>query len=140
MKDRQPARPTTESYLVELAEKLTVAVANLREQCDRLALEFDEQRDFIQSMKENAHDPDRMLTLREAAKIAGVSYGTVIGWANWKEIEAVDVAKKKGGKPRWRIAPTELQRFLKSRARFRYEPPPRRRRPARSDRAAKFYP
>ncbi|MHB8974713.1 MAG: helix-turn-helix domain-containing protein [Pirellulaceae bacterium] len=139
MKNNQSARATTESYLVELADKLTVAVANLREQCDRLRLELDEQRDFIRSMKENARDPDRMLTLREAAKIAGVSYETMIAWANWKEIEAVDVARKKGGKPRWRIAPTELQRFLKSRARFRYEPPPRRRRTSRSDQAAKFY-
>jgi len=138
MENNQSARPTAESYLAELSEKLTVAVANLREQCDRLTLELDEQRHFVRSMKENAHDPDRMLTLREAAKIAGVSYETMIAWANWKEIEAVDVARKKGGKPRWRIAPTELQRFLKSRARFRYEPPPRRRRTLQSDRAAKL--
>jgi hypothetical protein len=140
MENDQSAQPTTETYMAKLVEKLTVAVVNLREQCDRLALELDEQRDFIRSMRENTHDVDRMLTLREAAKIAGVSYETMIAWANWKEIEAIDVARKKGGKPRWRIAPSELQRFLKSRARFRYEPPPRRRRPSRTDRAAKFYP
>jgi transposase len=63
-----------------------------------------------------------MITLREAAKIAGVSYSTMIAWANWNDIEAVSVAKKKGGRPRWRIGPEELKRFLKNRARHRSEP------------------
>ncbi len=139
MKDNQAGRPAIESYLTELTEKLTVAVVGLREQYELLKAELDEQRDFIRSMKENVQDRDRMLTLREAAKIAGVSYETMIAWANWKEIEVVNVAKKPGGRPRWRIAPTELQRFLKSRARYRYEPPQRRRRPPRSDHVTKYF-
>jgi len=137
MKDDQAGQRRMESYLTELVEKLTVAVVRLQEQCELLKLELEEQRDFIRSMKENVHD--RMLTLREAAKIAGVSYDTMIAWANWKEIEAVNVAKKPGGRPRWRVAPTELHRFLRSRARYRYEPPQRRRRLRQCEQVTKYF-
>lgn len=128
MKDQQTEPPTIESYLTKLAEQLTGVVITLREQIDQLKDEIEEQREFIRSMKQNERSPDSMLTVREAAKIAGVSYETMIAWVNWENIEAVNVAKKRGGRPTWRIAPTELQRFLKSRARFRYEPPKRRKR------------
>lgn len=138
MKECQSKRPTARFYLSELAEKLTVAVVNLREQCDQLKFDLDEQRDFIRSMKESVRDRDSMLTLREAAKVAGVSYETMIAWANWKDIEAVNVAKKQGGRPRWRIAPAELHRFLRSRARNRYEPPPRGRRALRREQVTRF--
>ncbi len=139
MKGDRSKQPTTESCLTELAEKLAVAVVTLREQCELLRLELDEHREFIRSMKTDVQDRDRMLTLREAAKIAGVSYDTMIAWANWKDIEAVNVAKKQGGRPRWRIAPAELQRFLRSRARYRYEPPQRRRRSPRSEQITKYF-
>jgi hypothetical protein len=138
MKD-QHTRQTIESFLAELAERLTTAVVALQAQCESLKADLDEQRDFIRAMKENGQDRDHMLTLREAAKIAGVSYETMIAWANWKEIEAVNVAKKQGRRPRWRIAPAELDRFLRSRARYRHEPPQRRRRPSRSDKVIEFF-
>lgn len=53
-------------------------------------------------------DRDRMLTFRSAAKIAGVSYDTIIAWVNWKDIQAVNVAKKQGGRAWWRIALTKF--------------------------------
>lgn len=141
MKNQQDTRTTDESHLTELVEKLTVAVAMLREQCDLLKLELAEQRDFTRSMKEkqNVQDHERMLTLREAAKIAGVSYETMIAWANWKDIQAVDVAKKQGGRPRWRISPTEVHRFLRSRARSRSDRPQRRSRSPKSEAVTEYF-
>lgn len=139
MNEKQAERSTTELYLTGLAEKLTLAVFNLQKQCELLKLELDEQRDFMRSMKENAPDHDRLLTVREAAKVAGVSYETMLGWANWMEIEAVNVAKKKCGRPRWRIAPEALQSFLRSRARLRHQPPRRRRRAPKTEKRKEYF-
>ncbi len=125
---RQHAGPQSiESYLAGVAATHPPGASALHAQLARLEAELNEQREFIRSLKENGRD--RLLTLREAAKIAGVSYETMIAWANWKEIGAVNVAKKQGRRPRWRIPPDELQRFLRSRTRHRYEPPQRRRHP-----------
>ena len=118
---------TVGSTLTVFAEKLVAATADLDQQCAQLKVVLSEQRDFIRSMEQEVQDCNRLLTIREAAKLLGVGYDTVIAWVNWKEIEAINVSKRRGGRARWRIAPAELRRFLQSRTHFRKDPQPPRR-------------
>jgi hypothetical protein len=100
--------------------------------------ELEKHRDFMSRTTEDPRDRDRMLTLREAAKVASVTYETMIAWVNWQNIEAINLAKKGNGRPRWRIWLSELQRFLKSRTRIRVEPT-RRRRPSQREQYNKYF-
>jgi hypothetical protein len=58
----------------------------------------------------------------------GVDGEKVRNWIRSGELVAVDVATVVGGRPRWRISPTELEAFLKRRQSQPAAPSPRPRR------------
>jgi hypothetical protein len=49
------------------------------------------------------------------AELLGVDAGKVLGWIRRGEIVGVNIADRQGRRPRWRIAESELQRFIRSR-------------------------
>jgi excisionase family DNA binding protein len=51
----------------------------------------------------------------EVADLLGVSPDKVLTWLRSGELVGVDVSARRGGRPRWRIADAELQRFLRAR-------------------------
>lgn len=62
----------------------------------------------------------------------GVSQHTVLAWIDSGELRAVDVSRKRGGKPRWRITQEALDSFELSRTKT--PPPPKtKRRKATAD-------
>ena len=58
----------------------------------------------------------------------GVSQHTVLAWIDSGELKAVDVSRKRGGKPRWRITQEALELFEQSRTKTPAPPPSPRRR------------
>lgn len=46
----------------------------------------------------------------------GVSPDKVLGWIRAGELRAVDLASRRGGRPRYRVAQADLDRFLLSRS------------------------
>jgi excisionase family DNA binding protein len=74
-----------------------------------------------------------MLTVTEAAKLLGTNRGKILGWVNSGRLKAANVAKGAGGRPRYRVARTDLDLFLASRTRQPVTRPARRRRPADDD-------
>jgi hypothetical protein len=56
------------------------------------------------------------LTPPAVAKSLGVKPSKIISWIKRGELVAIDVCENRGRRPRWRIAPEELQRFLESRS------------------------
>lgn len=74
---------------------------------------------------------ERRLTPRDIAESRAVSVDTVLGWIRAGELRAVNVARRAGGKkPRWRIAPADLERFEAARSNTPLPKPQRRRRRA----------
>jgi transposase len=63
-----------------------------------------------------ACDPSLFLTPPAIAKRLRVKPSKVIAWIKRDELVAIDVSENRGRRPRWRIAPEELQRFLESRS------------------------
>lgn len=55
------------------------------------------------------------LTTSAVAAQLGVSVEQVLGWVHSGELRAVNVATKRGGRPRWRIGPEEVDRFIAAR-------------------------
>ena len=73
----------------------------------------------------------RMLAVRQVAEQLGVDPGKVRAWIRSGELIGVNVAATSMGRPRFRIAQTDLELFLLSR---RPTPPaPRRRRRRQSE-------
>ena len=71
----------------------------------------------------------RRLTVKEVAEIEGVDEKTVRGWITRKELRAHDASRGRGRKPRWRIAPADLELFEAARANtLGVTPKPERRR------------
>jgi hypothetical protein len=60
-------------------------------------------------MKNNK--PNRWLTPPEIAQEFGVDIGKVYTWIRSGELKAIDAAVRKGGRPRFRIDPKELEAF-----------------------------
>ena len=58
----------------------------------------------------------RRLTVAEVAEVLAVNQAKVIGWIRSGELRAIDVSVKRGARPRWRIAPSDLAAFETSRA------------------------
>ena len=58
---------------------------------------------------------DRTLTVKEAAGRFGVTQHTVLSWIRSGELPAIDVSRKRGGRPSWRITPDALARFERAR-------------------------
>jgi len=56
------------------------------------------------------------LTPPVVAKQLGISPAKVIGWIARHELEATNVADRPNGRPRWVIATSDLEAFLRSRS------------------------
>ena len=79
------------------------------------------------------------LTPAEVAQLWGVSVGTIMTWIRNGELRAINLAKRLGGRPRYRIDVADLTDFENRRA---YQPPipvPRRRRTCRDDNVIQFF-
>lgn len=59
-----------------------------------------------------ATSESRWLTPPAVADQLGIDPSKVIAWIGSGTLVAVNVAQGTGGRPRWRIAPSELQAFL----------------------------
>ena len=78
------------------------------------------------------------LTVREVAERYGVGEHTVLGWIRTTgELKAVDVSRRLGGRPRWRITPEAIETF--ELLRTPTPPPPRTRRRRRQPEVIEFY-
>lgn len=69
--------------------------------------------------------PAVYLSPRQVAERLGVLVPVVLNWIASGELRAANVAKKNGVRPRWKIAPADLELFLAARA--NRQPPPVRR-------------
>ncbi|MDY0168499.1 MAG: helix-turn-helix domain-containing protein [Thermoguttaceae bacterium] len=78
---------------------------------------------------------DRALSAAALARRLGVHPHKVLGWIRSGELRAVDLAERRGGRPRWKIMPAALDEFLS--ARQSQPPTPRRRR--RRQTAQRYY-
>jgi len=76
-----------------------------------------------QAMFKMPSDPDRFLTPPEIARRLRVSPEKVLGWIRRAELTAINVSN--ATRPRYRISPESLERFLRSRE---VPSPPARRR------------
>lgn len=56
-----------------------------------------------------------MLSVPDVSRRLGVKPDKVRGWIGRGELVGVNVASKTRGRPRWRVAPDELERFLRAR-------------------------
>lgn len=63
----------------------------------------------------------------------GVSQHTVLAWIDSGELRAVDVSRKRGGKPRWRITAEALEAFENGRTKTPAPPPAPRRKKRQAD-------
>jgi excisionase family DNA binding protein len=80
---------------------------------------------------------DRALTVAEVAEQLAVGQPTVIKWIKSGELVAVNVARRVGRKPRWRISAQALNDFLLCRQPI--PPPPKARRRKRDADVIQFY-
>lgn len=73
-----------------------------------------------------------MTTYRPAAvaKMLTVKVDVVYQWIRAKQLTAIDVSERRGGRPRWRISEEALQEFLRSRQTVKPAQPARRRKRA----------
>lgn len=76
-------------------------------------------------------------SVREVAQHFTVGQHTVLEWIHHAELLAVNVARRPGGKPRWRISADSLRAFEMLRS-VESPPVPVRRRRQQAD-AIKFY-
>ena len=75
-------------------------------------------------------------TVREVAERYGVSAPTVLAWIARHEMKAIDVSRKQGGRPTWRITERALADFEEKRT---PGPPPLRTRRRKQLAAETFY-
>jgi excisionase family DNA binding protein len=66
-------------------------------------------------------DTTRWLTPPEIASRLGVARDKIMAWIRRGELTAVDLSESRGRRPRYRVDPRELERFLARRA---TTPPP----------------
>lgn len=78
-----------------------------------------------------------MHRVKEIAERYGVTQHTVIAWIQSGDLKAVDVSRRRGGKPHWRISPEALEAFEFSR--MPVPPPPKTRRRKRDPNVIEFY-
>ncbi len=61
--------------------------------------------------------PDsRRLSPRQVAANYGVAHDKVLRWIKAGELKAIDVSTKVGGRPQFKIAPSDLKAFEQARA------------------------
>jgi len=58
----------------------------------------------------------RYLTPPQVARRLGVSPEKIVAWVRSGELRAADLSAKRGGRPRFRIDPVDLELFLAGRA------------------------
>ncbi len=71
----------------------------------------------------------RRLTVREVAEILGVDANKILKFIRAGELRAIDVSQNRGRKPRWRIAPADLELFESRRSNTLGATPKTERRP-----------
>lgn len=81
----------------------------------------------------------KWVTPPEIAKQLGIDPEKVLTWIRQGELSAVNVAQSPLGRPRWRIDPKDLEKFL-DRRRATPPPPKVRRKRNRDDGVVQFYP
>lgn len=57
----------------------------------------------------------RYWTVPQIGELLAMNSDKVLGWLASGELVGVNIAARRGKKPRWRIADVELQRFLRAR-------------------------
>jgi hypothetical protein len=72
--------------------------------------------------------PERFQSPPDIARRYGVSAEKVMVWIRSGELRAINVATRRGGRPRWRIDHADLLAFESRRAAVPAIPQPRRRR------------
>jgi hypothetical protein len=72
---------------------------------------------------------DRAMTPNQVKDRLGVSIHTVLGWIRDGELAALNLARRQGGRPRWKITPAALAAFEAGRTATPRPPVTRRRRP-----------
>jgi excisionase family DNA binding protein len=72
----------------------------------------------------------RYLTPPEIAERLGVKHDVVLAWVHAAELRAGNVVARRGKRPRWRIAESDLEAFLAARS-APASPRPARRAPRR---------
>ncbi len=78
------------------------------------------------------------LTVTDLMQRYGVSQHTVLAWIDAGDLKAVDVSRKRGGRPRWRITAEALEQFEASRTKA--PPAPKKPRRKKSNEAVtEFY-
>jgi transposase len=78
-------------------------------------------------------------SVKQVRERYAVSPHTVLTWIRDGSMTAVNVARRPGGKPRWRITPEALQTFELLRSAQPVEVKPRRRRKRESANVVEFY-
>ncbi|MHC4405429.1 MAG: helix-turn-helix domain-containing protein [Planctomycetota bacterium] len=76
-------------------------------------------------------------TVRDLCDRYGVGEHTILGWIRSGELQAIDVSRNRGGKPRWRITKEALEAF--ELVRTHSPPPPRTRRRKQPPEIVEFY-
>jgi excisionase family DNA binding protein len=79
---------------------------------------------------------ERDLTVAEYAERKAVSQHTVLGWIQSGELRAINVARRQGSRPHWRISTEAVERFELSRTAS--SPLPRTHRRKQSEKIIQF--
>ena len=58
---------------------------------------------------------DRMLSPPQVAQRFGVAPEKILAWIHSGELRAIDVATRRGGRPRYRVDPADLALFVRKR-------------------------
>jgi transposase len=75
--------------------------------------------------------------IKDICERFAVGEHTVLGWIRRGELRAIDVSRKQGGRPKWRVTPQALDVF--ELARTATPPPPRTRRKRPQADVIEFY-
>jgi excisionase family DNA binding protein len=77
-------------------------------------------------------------TPAQVAELLAVDQGKILAWLHSGELHGINIAKRAGGRPRWRISSEQLQAFLQSRS---TSPPPKpaKRRRQQSGQVTAYY-
>lgn len=76
--------------------------------------------------------------VKDICKLFGVGEHTVLAWIHGGELSAINVSRRPGGKPKWRITPEALQAFERLRSASPVKPRAKQRR-ERVDDVVEFY-
>ena len=98
------------------------------------------RRKFLRGSAKQGADPNRYSQPQDLAQRYGVSINKVLAWIADGSLVAIDVSRRRGQRPRWRISPDAVAAFEAARSSSASAPPtqpPRRRR--RDARVIEFF-